>query len=251
MNAIRVIPCLDVDEGRVVKGVKFTGIRDAGDPVELAERYNEGGADEITFLDIGATYKSREIMRGIVEAVSRRVFVPLTVGGGIRTVEDMQAILRAGADKVSVCSAALNDPALLTEGARRFGNQCIVLSIDAKRHADTWHAYKSGGRTDSGRDAVAWAIEAVERGAGEILLNSIDADGTQAGYDLELLRRVGAAVPVPVIASGGAGKLEHFTAAVREGKADALLLASLLHDGVMTIRQIKEYLRNEEVMVRC
>ncbi|HSA33168.1 MAG TPA: imidazole glycerol phosphate synthase subunit HisF [bacterium] len=251
MNAIRIIPCLDVDAGRVVKGVKFAGIRDAGDPVTLAERYNAGGADEITFLDIGATHRSRAILRDIVEAVSRRVFVPLTVGGGIRTAGDMQDILRAGADKVSVCSAALCDPALLTEGARRFGSQCIVLSIDAKRHGDSWHAYKGGGRTDSGRDAVAWAVEAVERGAGEILLNSIDADGTQAGYDLDLLRRVGAAVPVPVIASGGAGKLEHFAAAVRDGKADALLLASLLHDGVMTIRQIKEYLRNEEVTVRC
>ncbi len=251
MNAIRIIPCLDVDEGRVVKGVKFANIRDAGDPVELAERYSEGGADEITFLDIGATYRSREIMRDIVEEVSRRVFVPLTVGGGIRSVEDMRTILRAGADKVAVCSAALNDPTLLTEGARRFGSQCIVLSIDAKRHGDCWHAYISGGRTDSGRDAVAWAIEGVARGAGEILLNSIDADGTQAGYDLELLRRVATAVPVPVVASGGAGKLKDFAAAVRDGKADALLLASLLHDGVMTIRQIKEYLRNEEMMVRC
>jgi len=251
MNALRIIPCLDVDEGRVVKGVTFTGIRDAGDPVSLAERYNEGGADEITFLDIGATYRSREIMRDIVEAVSRRVFVPLTVGGGIRSVADMQMILRAGADKVAICSAALENPALITEGAQRFGSQCIVVSIDAKRHGAGWHAYKNGGRTDTGRDAVAWAREAVERGAGEILLTSIDADGTHAGYDLELLQRVATAVSVPVIASGGAGRLEHFTAAVRDGKADALLLASLLHDGVMTIRQIKEYLKQQGVLVRC
>jgi cyclase len=251
MNAVRIIPCLDVDEGRVVKGVQFRDIRDAGDPVQLAERYDRSGADEIAFLDIGATHKSREILRDIVESVSRRVFVPLTVGGGLRSVEDMRDVLRAGADKVSVCSAALANPALLTEGSRRFGSQCVVLSIDARRHGSSWHAYSGGGRVDSGRDAVRWAVEGVRLGAGEILLNSIDADGTQTGYDLQLLKRVCEAVRVPVIASGGAGRLEHFAAAVRKGKADALLLASLLHSGQMSIGQIKAYLREREVKVRC
>lgn len=250
MVTIRIIPCLDVDNGRVVKGVKFADIRDAGDPVELAQLYNREGADEITFLDIGATYKSREILLEVVESVSRQVFVPLSVGGGIRSTDDMRKILQAGADKVSICSAAIRNPLLLSEGAKLFGSQCIVLSIDAKRVGDSWHAFLNGGRIDSGLDALEWAKKGEILGAGEILLNSIDQDGTRQGYDLELTRKVSESVNIPVIASGGAGVVDHMADAVIKGKADAILLASLLHDRQMGIQEIKKYLNKRGVKVR-
>ncbi|AEJ20544.1 imidazole glycerol phosphate synthase subunit HisF [Gracilinema caldarium] len=257
MLAKRIIPCLDVDDGRVVKGIKFEGIKDAGDPVELARCYNEQGADELTFLDIGASYKSRDTLMEVVRQVAREVFIPLCVGGGIRTVEDMRLAMNAGADKVSVCTAALRNPALLTEMARAYGSQCVVLSIDAKRvsepgEAPRWHAFAKGGREDTGIDAIQWAIEAVRLGAGEILLNSIDADGTGAGYDLELTRRVGEAVPVPVIASGGAGNLDQIVQALipEGGNADAALVASMLHFGKTTIQEIKTYAEQKGVVVR-
>jgi cyclase len=250
MLATRVIPCLDVLDGRVVKGVRFKGLRDAGDPVELAKLYNDQGADEITFLDIGASYRGREILIDVVERVSREVFIPLTVGGGIRKVEDMRKILNAGADKVSVCTAAIRAPELIAAGAEVFGSQCIVLSADAKRAGQSWHAYVNGGRDDTGLDALEWIDEAVRLGAGEILLNSIDMDGTKAGYDLDLTRTVSESVGVPVIASGGAGTLEQVAEAVLLGKADAVLLASLLHYGEYTIAEIKAYLRERGVCVR-
>jgi cyclase len=250
MLATRVIPCLDVLDGRVVKGVRFKGVRDAGDPVELAKLYNDQGADELTFLDIGASYRGREIMAEVVERVSREVFIPLTVGGGIRSVEDMRGILNAGADKVSVCTAAIRDPALLSAGAEVFGSQCIVLSADVKRVGEGWHAYVNGGRDDTGLDGLEWIEQAVSLGAGEVLLNSIDMDGTKAGYDLELTRRVSELVRVPVIASGGAGTLQQVADAVIEGQADAVLLASLLHYGEYTIPEIKAYLREQGVRVR-
>lgn len=250
MKTIRIIPCLDVDNGRVVKGVKFKGIRDAGDPVELAETYNRQGADEITFLDIGATYKSRETLLEVVENVSRRVFVPLCVGGGIGSTLDMRKALNAGADKVSVCSAAIRNPRLLIEGARLFGSQCIVLSIDAKRVGNSWHAFVNGGRVDSGIDALEWARRGEELGAGEILLNSIDRDGTQEGYDLELTCRTALSVNIPVIASGGAGTSGHMAEAVEKGKADAILLASLLHNRQVSLPEVKKYLSKKGVSVR-
>ena len=250
MLATRVIPCLDVDDGRVVKGIKFKEIRDAGDPVELAKFYNDQGADELTFLDIGASYKSRETMIDVVAHVSRQVFMPLTVGGGIRSVDDMRNLLLAGADKVSICTAAIKNPNLLSAGAEIFGAQCIVLSIDAKRTGDTWHAYTHGGRYDSGVDAIAWAIKGEQLGAGEILLNSIDMDGTKQGYDLELNAKVSESVGIPVIASGGAGNVQQMADAVLIGKADAVLLASLLHFGEYTIPEIKKELETKGVIVR-
>ncbi|MDR0389416.1 MAG: imidazole glycerol phosphate synthase subunit HisF [Spirochaetaceae bacterium] len=257
MQAKRIIPCLDVDDGRVVKGVKFKGIRDAGDPAELARRYNEQGADELTFLDIGASYKSRAILMDLVRKVAKEVFIPLCVGGGIRSVDDMREAMNAGADKVSVCTSALTNPPLLYDMARAYGNQCVVLSLDAKRAGldkdgrPFWHAYAKGGREDTGRDAIAWAVEAVERGAGEILLNSIDSDGTGGGYDKELTRAVMAAVPVPVIASGGAGSLEQI-AHILEGDegADAALVASMLHFGQTSIQEIKKHIESKGVVVR-
>jgi imidazole glycerol-phosphate synthase subunit HisF len=250
MLATRIIPCLDVDNGRVVKGIKFENIRDAGDPVEMGKMYNDQGADELTFLDIGASYKSREIMIDVVEQVSRQIFIPFTVGGGIREVKDMRDILKAGADKVAVCTAALKNPDLLNEGARIFGAQCIVLSIDAKRNGNSWTCYSHGGRTDTGKDVIAWAKEGEQRGAGEILLNSIDRDGMKEGYDLELTRRVSETVSIPVIASGGAGTLQQMVDAVLKGKGDAVLLASLLHYGEFTIADIKKYLKENGVVVR-
>ena len=250
MLATRIIPCLDVDNGRVVKGIKFKNIRDAGDPVELGKLYNKQGADELTFLDIGASYKSRRIMIDVVEQVSRRIFIPFTVGGGIREVVDMRAILKAGADKVAVCTAALKNPDLLNDGARIFGSQCIVLSIDAKRDGESWSCYTHGGRTNTGVDVIEWAKEGEQRGAGEILLNSIDRDGMKSGYDLELTRRVSEAVNIPVIASGGAGTLEQMYEAIAIGKGDAVLLASLLHYGEYTIADIKQYLKEKGVVVR-
>ncbi|MDR1468712.1 MAG: imidazole glycerol phosphate synthase subunit HisF [Spirochaetaceae bacterium] len=257
MIAKRIIPCLDVDDGRVVKGVKFKGLVDAGDPVTLAKRYNDEGADELTFLDIGASYKSRATLLEIVSRVAREVFIPLCVGGGIRTLDDMRAAMNAGADKVSVCTAALHRPALIEEMAAAYGSQCVVLSVDAARTAHgVWHAFSRGGRDDTGVDAVAWAVEAVKRGAGEILLNSIDADGTGAGYDGELTRAVLDAVPVPVIASGGAGSLDQIAAVLiprAQGgvcEADAALVASMLHFGETTIPAIKHYAEGKGVPVR-
>jgi len=258
MLAKRIIPCLDVDDGRVVKGVKFKEIADAGDPVELARRYNDQGADELSFLDIGASFKSRNTLLEVVGKVAKEVFIPLSVGGGIRSVADMRLAMNAGADKVSVCTAALENPGLLREMAAVYGSQCVVLSIDAKRvrPADgaegggrpVWHAFSRGGRQDTGIDAVRWAVRACELGAGEILLNSIDADGTGAGYDLELCRAVLEAVNVPVIASGGAGTLEQIAKAA--SVADAALVASLLHFGKTTIGEIKAYAASKGVCVR-
>ncbi|PIE35782.1 imidazole glycerol phosphate synthase subunit HisF [candidate division KSB3 bacterium] len=250
MLAKRIIPCLDVDDGRVVKGIKFKEIRDAGDPVELARFYNEQGADELVFLDIGASYKSREILIDVVRQVSNEVFIPLTVGGGIRSTEDMRNILLAGADKVAMCTSAIKNPTLLSEGAEIFGSQCIVLSIDAKKTGNTWHAYTHGGWNDSGLDAIEWAKTGEKLGAGEILLNSIDMDGTQKGYDLELNSLVAEQAKIPVIASGGAGNIQHMVDAITRGKADAVLLASLVHFGDYTIPEIKAYMREKGVIVR-
>jgi cyclase len=246
----RVIPCLDVDGGRVVKGVGFVDLRDAGDPVELAARYDRGGADELVFLDITATADRRETVVELARRTADEVFVPFTIGGGIRSVADAQAVLDAGADKVSVNSAALGRPELVDELAERFGSQCVVLAIDAKATAGPgWEAYLAGGRTRTGRAAVAWAVEAVERGAGEILLTSMDRDGTNAGYDLALTAAVAEAVSVPVIASGGAGELTDCTAALESG-ADAVLCASILHYGRHTVAEIKTQLASDGIAVR-
>jgi cyclase len=250
MLAIRVIPCLDVDEGRVVKGIKFRDLRDVGDPVELARAYNDQGADELTFLDIGASAKSRELMLDVVEKVSGKVFIPLTVGGGIRSVEDMRMALQAGADKVAICTSALLDPSLISKGAEALGSQCIVLSIDAKKYGGRWHAYTHGGRHNTGIDALEWAVRGEKLGAGEILLNSIDMDGTRKGYDLELTKRASELLHIPVIASGGAGNLEQIYEAIALGKGDAVLLASLLHYGEYTIKDIKDYLKKRGVPIR-
>lgn len=250
MTATRVIPCLDIDNGRVVKGVAFAGLRDIGDAVALARVYAGQGADELAFLDIGATWRSREILIGIVESVSREIFIPLTVGGGLRSVAGIRQVLQAGADKVSLGSAALADPELLARAAARFGSQCVVLSVDARRDHGGWRVYSHGGRQETGWDAVDWARRGEELGAGEILLNSIDRDGTGRGYDLDLLRGVSAAVSIPVIASGGAGRLEQLAPAVLSGGAHALLLASLLHDGKSTIPGIKTFLREQGVNCR-
>lgn len=248
----RIIPCLDVNKGRVVKGVNFVELRDAGDPVECGRAYDEAGADELVFLDITASSDRRNTVVDMVERVGDQVFIPFTVGGGIRTVEDMRAILRAGADKVSVNSAAIDRPELIAEGAEKFGSQCVVLAIDAKRRADGsgWNIFKHGGRIDMGIDAVEWAVRAEKLGAGEILLTSMDGDGTKNGYDLDLTRAISDAVGIPVIASGGAGKLEHFAEALTEGGADAALAASLFHYKELTIREVKEYLKREGIPVR-
>jgi cyclase len=246
----RVIPCLDVDRGRVVKGVEFVDIRDAGDPVELAAHYDREGADELVFLDITATHEKRDTIARLARATADEVFVPFTIGGGIRSVDDAQAVLDAGADKVSVNSAALQRPELLNELAGVFGAQCVVLAIDAKqRDADAWEAYLAGGRTPTGRDVVEWAREAVERGAGEILLTSMDRDGTSDGYDLPLTRAVSEAVSVPVIASGGAGELDHLAQALAAG-ADAVLCASIFHYGAYTVAEAKAYLAEAGIPVR-
>ncbi|MBM4155460.1 MAG: imidazole glycerol phosphate synthase subunit HisF [Lentisphaerae bacterium] len=252
MLAKRIIPCLDVTGGRVVKGVKFVELRDAGDPVECARAYEAQGADELTFLDITASSDGRDTMVEIVRAVARQVFMPLTVGGGIRVVDDVRRMLQAGADKVSVNTAAVNRPDLISEGARRFGSQCIVLAIDARRRrpGPGWEVYTHGGRTPTGIDAVAWARDGVARGAGEILLTSMDCDGTKAGYDLELTRTISEAVHVPVIASGGAGTLDHLVEAVTAGRADAVLAASIFHFGEFTIPAVKAHLRARGVEVR-
>lgn len=250
MLTVRVIPCLDVEDGRVVKGVKFKNIRDAGDPLTLASLYDEQGADEIIFLDIAATYRSRKTMIEVVEEVSKGVFVPLTVGGGIRNLQDMRDLLNAGADKVSICSAALKNPKLIQDGAQVFGSQCVVLSIDAQRVGDSWNAFVKGGREDTGRDALEWAKTGEKMGAGEILLNSMDADGTKEGYDLSLTQQVSCRVSIPVIASGGAGSLNQIYEAVEKGRADAVLIASLLHYREYSILDVKNHLRKKGVPIR-
>ena len=251
MLAKRIIPCLDIRDGKVVKGVNFVGIKEVGDPVECAEMYNRQGADEIVFLDITATSDHRETMADVVRETAKKVFVPLTVGGGITSPEDFAKLLRAGADKVSVNSAALKNPRLIADAAARFGSQCVVAAIDAKRMEDgSWHAFSAGGRVDTGIDAVWWAREACRLGAGEILLTSMDADGTRDGFDLALLNAVIARVSVPVIASGGCGKLEHFSQVFEETGADAALAASLFHYQELTVGEVKDHLRRRNIPVR-
>jgi cyclase len=251
LRSIRVIPCLDVKDGRVVKGVNFVGLRDAGDPVELAAFYNDEGADELVFLDITASHEARPAAIALAERVAERIFIPFTVGGGLRTVEDIRDALLAGADKVSLNTAALEDSTLIRRCADRFGSQCVVVAIDARRRpSGGWEVFSHGGRKETGKEAVAWAIEAVSMGAGEMLLTSMDGDGTLQGYDLELTRAVSEAVPVPVIASGGAGKAGHLIDAVKQGKADAVLLASILHDGVTRIRDLKHAMQSAGLPVR-
>ena len=248
----RIIPCLDVHAGRVVKGVNFVNLKDAGDPVEIAAAYDKAGADEVVFLDITASSDSRNTVADMVRKVAEKVFIPFTVGGGIRTVEDFRALLREGADKISVNSAAIMRPELISEAADKFGSQCVVVAIDAKRRADGsgWNIYKNGGRVDMGLDAVEWAVKAERLGAGEILLTSMDCDGTKEGYDIELTRTVAEHVLIPVIASGGAGTKEHFREALTDGKADAVLAASLFHYKELEIRELKEYLKEHGVPVR-
>ncbi len=255
MLAIRVIPCLDVDAGRVVKGVQFVDIRDAGDPVELAARYDAEGADELVFLDITASSDARDTMLHVVERVAEEVFIPFTVGGGIRTVEDVRRMLRAGADKVSLNTAAIGEPHLIAEAAAEFGAQCIVVAIDARRRESEdpeagWEVYTHGGRRPTGIDVIDWARDAVALGAGEILLTSMDRDGMQGGYDVELLRAVGTAVTVPIVASGGVGSMEHLYRGVADGGADAVLAASIFHFGQHSVREAKAYLADRGITVR-
>ncbi|NEP20288.1 MAG: imidazole glycerol phosphate synthase subunit HisF [Leptolyngbya sp. SIO4C1] len=254
MLAKRILPCLDVKAGRVVKGVNFVDLKDAGDPVELAKAYNEAGADELVFLDITATHEDRDIIFDVVYQTAEQVFIPLTVGGGISSLDTIKRLLRAGADKVSINSAAVRDPDLVYRASQRFGAQCIVVAIDARRREDSrhpgWDVYVRGGRENTGLDAVAWAKAVTERGAGELLITSMDADGTQAGYDLSLTQTIAAAVSVPVIASGGAGSCEHIYEALTDGQAEAALLASLLHYGQLTVSEIKTYLSQRNVLTR-
>lgn len=248
----RIIPCLDVHNGRVVKGVNFVNLQDAGDPVEIAAAYDKEGADEIVFLDITASSDARETVTELVRRVAKKVFIPFTVGGGIRSIEDFRAILREGADKVSVNSAAIMNPQLICEAADKFGSQCVVVAIDAKKRMDGsgWNIFKNGGRIDMNIDAVEWAVQAEKLGAGEILLTSMDCDGTKAGYDIELTRTISEKVSIPVIASGGAGTREHFYEALTQGKADAALAASLFHFKELEIREVKQYLHEKQVSVR-
>ena len=252
MHTKRVIPCPDVKDGRVVKGINFVNLKDAGDPAEVAAAYDKAGADEVVFLDINASADNRDTQLEWVREVASKVFIPFTVGGGIRTVDDFKAILREGADKISINSAAIMNPQLIADAAEKFGSQCVVVAIDAKRREDGsgWNIYKNGGRVDMGIDAVKWAKKAESLGAGEILLTSMDGDGTKAGYDIELTKAVAEAVSIPVIASGGAGTLEHFYEAVADGKAEAVLAASLFHYKELEIREVKEYLRDKGVSVR-
>ena len=251
MLAKRIIPCLDVRDGRVVKGVNFVNIREAGDPVELARSYSDQGADEIVFLDITATSDARDTVADVVERTAAQVFVPLTVGGGIRTLEDFQRLLRAGADKISVNSAAVKDETLIARAAQRFGSQCVVLAIDARRRPEGWYeVVVAGGRTPTGLDAVEWAKRGQALGAGEVLLTSMDADGTKAGFDVEMTRAIAEAVSIPVIASGGCGSLEHFAQVFRETGCDAALAASLFHFGELTVPQVQEFLREKDIPVR-
>lgn len=252
MHTIRVIPCLDVNNGRVVKGVNFVNLRDAGDPVECAMAYDKAGADEVVFLDITASSDGRKTVVDMVREVAKKLFIPFTVGGGIRTVDDFKAILREGADKVAVNSAAIKRPELIREAAEKFGSQCVVVAIDAKRRVpfDGWNIYLNGGRVDTGIDAVEWAKKAESLGAGEILLTSMDCDGTKEGFDIELTKAVSDVVGIPVIASGGAGKLEHFAEAVTEGNADAVLAASLFHFKELEIKEVKLYMKDSGIDVR-
>ena len=252
MHTKRIIPCLDVKDGRVVKGINFVNLRDAGDPADVAAAYDKAGADEVVFLDITASSDSRSTQLEWVRQVASKVFIPFTVGGGIRTVEDFRAILREGADKISVNSAAIMNPQLISDAADKFGSQCVVVAIDAKRRDDGsgWNIYKNGGRVDMGMDAVEWAVKAERMGAGEILLTSMNGDGTKKGYDIELTKAVADAVSIPVIASGGAGTLEHFREALVDAGAEAALAASLFHYKELEIRQVKEYLRDRSVSVR-
>ncbi|AKG22837.1 imidazole glycerol phosphate synthase subunit HisF [Calothrix sp. 336/3] len=254
MLAKRILPCLDVKAGRVVKGVNFVELKDAGDPVELAKVYNEAGADELVFLDITATHEDRDTIIDVVYRTAEQVFIPLTVGGGIQSLENVKNLLRAGADKVSINSAAVRDPDFINRASDRFGNQCIVVAIDARRREDInnpgWDVYVRGGRENTGIDALKWAMEVEKRGAGEILLTSMDADGTQAGYDLQLTRAIANSVQIPVIASGGAGNCQHIYEAVTDGNAEAALLASLLHYGILSVAEIKNYLCDRQVPVR-
>lgn len=251
MHTKRIIPCLDVKDGRVVKGVNFVNLQDAGDPVEIAAAYDKAGADEVVFLDITASSDNRSTVVDMVRRVAEKVFIPFTVGGGIRTVEDFKALLREGADKISVNSAAIMNPRLIADAADKFGSQCVVVAIDAKRRPDVgFNIYKNGGRVDMGIDAVEWAVKAESLGAGEILLTSMDCDGTKAGYDIELTKAISQAVKIPVIASGGAGSPEHFYEALTEGGAEAALAASLFHYKELEIREVKEYLRTRGISVR-
>jgi cyclase len=254
MLAKRIIPCLDVKSGRVVKGINFVGLRDAGDPVEIARRYDEQGADEITFLDITASSDERDIILHVVESVAEQVFIPLTVGGGVRSVEDVRRLLNAGADKVSINTAAVQNPELVADASGKVGSQCIVVAIDAKQaatgDAPRWEVYTHGGRKPTGLDAIAWAQRMQSLGAGEILLTSMDRDGTRAGFDLELTRRICDAVDIPVIASGGVGTLQHLAEGVSSGHADAVLAASIFHYGEHTVREAKEYMRSRGIEVR-
>ena len=251
MLAKRVIPCLDVDGGRVVKGVRFRRLRDAGDPVELAAHYDREGADELVFLDITATLEGRAATREVISRTAEQVFIPLTVGGGVREADDVHVLLAAGADKVSINSAAVRDPSLLSRCADRFGTQCVVIAVDAKRRGDGWEVFVDAGRTATGVDAIAWASEATgEHGAGEVLVTSMDRDGTGEGYDLDLVRAIADAVRVPVVASGGASVPEHFAEALTDGRADAVLAASRFHDGELTIREVKDHLADRGILVR-
>jgi cyclase len=250
MLAKRIIPCLDVHEGRVVKGVNFVNIRDAGDPVEHARIYDAEGADELVFLDITATHEDRDTMLNVVRRISEAIFIPFAVGGGIRTVDDMRATLRAGADKTAINSAAIRTPDLISEGAEQFGAQCIVVAIDARWNGDYYECYTAGGRNPTGLNALEWAVEAERRGAGEILLTSMDRDGTKDGYELNLTRLIADALTIPVIASGGAGTLEHFREALVDARADAALAASLFHFRELSVGQVKDYLRQHDVVVR-
>lgn len=251
MHTKRIIPCLDVNNGRVVKGTNFVNLRDAGDPIEVGRMYDKAGADELVFLDITASSDARNIKANLVRRVAETIFIPFTVGGGIRTVDDFKMILREGADKVAVNSAAIMNPALISEAAGKFGSQCVVVAIDAKKRADGgWNIFKNGGRVDMGIDAVEWAMKAEKLGAGEILLTSMDCDGTKAGYDIELTRTVAENVSIPVIASGGAGEKEHFYEALTEGKAEAALAASLFHYKELEINEVKQYLKDKGVSVR-
>jgi imidazole glycerol-phosphate synthase subunit HisF len=254
MLAKRILPCLDVKAGRVVKGVNFVDLRDAGDPVELAQVYNQAGADELVFLDITATHEDRSIIFDVVSRTAEQVFIPLTVGGGIQSLEDIKNLLRAGADKISINSSAVRNPGLIDQASEQYGAQCIVVAIDARRRQDAsnpgWDVFVRGGRENTGKDAVAWAQEVAQRGAGELLVTSMDADGTQAGYDLELTRAIAEQVNIPVIASGGAGTCAHIHAALTEGQAEAALLASLLHYGQLSVAEIKTFLTERNVIIR-
>ncbi|NJO41944.1 MAG: imidazole glycerol phosphate synthase subunit HisF [Cyanobacteria bacterium CRU_2_1] len=254
MLAKRILPCLDVKAGRVVKGINFVNLQDAGDPVELAQVYNQAGADELVFLDITATHEDRDIIFDVVYRTAEQVFIPLTVGGGIQSLETIKNLLRAGADKVSVNSAAVRDPDFVNRASDRFGNQCIVVAIDARRRTDPtnpgWDVYVRGGRENTGIDAIEWAKDVEQRGAGELLVTSMDADGMQAGYDLKLTRTIAQSVQIPVIASGGAGTCHHIYEALTDGKAEAALLASLLHYGQLTVQEIKQYLADRQISVR-